>query len=111
MNIFFTCKNTLLILIQMYRFLVLCLERRPRYRRQSRLMSMIPPSAFLNDINDDDFECSIKDPEANDKVTNIENSNEIGEKSSLKPKESVDDSKIKRKIRKNGSHKTNARNR
>eukprot|EP00093_Oithona_nana_P001307 01307.XXX_946_1710_1 [CDS] Oithona nana genome sequencing. len=44
MNIFFTCKNTLLILIQMYRFLVLCLERRPRYRRQSRLMSMIPPS-------------------------------------------------------------------
>ena len=111
MNIFFTCKNTLLILIQMYRFLVLCLERRPRYRRQSRLMSMIPPSAFLNDINDDDFECSIKDPEANDKVTNIENSNEIGEKSSLKPKESVDDLKIKRKIRKNGSHKTNARNR
>ena len=111
MNIFFTCKNTLLILIQMYRFLVLCLERRPRYRRQSRIMSMIPQSAFGDDINDDELECSIKDPEAHNQATNIENSNEIGEKSSLKIKEPVDDAKIKRKIRKNGSHKTNARNR
>lgn len=43
MNIFFTCKNTLVILLQMYRLLVLCLERRPQYRRQSRLFSLIPP--------------------------------------------------------------------
>ena len=95
----------------MYRFLVLCLERRPRYRRQSRIMSMIPQSAFGDDINDDELECSIKDPEAHNQATKIENSNEIGEKSSLKTRESVDDAKIKRKIRKNGSHKTNARNR
>ena len=41
MNIFFTCKNTLIILLQVYRLLVLCLERRPVYRRQSRLFSLI----------------------------------------------------------------------
>ena len=43
MNIFFTCKNTLVILLQMYRLMVLCLERRPQYRRQSRIFSLIPP--------------------------------------------------------------------
>ncbi len=42
MNIFFTAKNSLVILMQMYRLLVLCLERRPQYRRQSRLFSLIP---------------------------------------------------------------------
>ncbi len=42
MNIFFTCKNTLLILLQLYRLLILCLETRPVYRRQSRLFSLIP---------------------------------------------------------------------
>ena len=107
MNIFFTCKNTLLILIQMYRFLVLCLERRPRYRRQSRLMSMIPPSAFSDDINDEEFGCSVRDPDE----PSMENSKDIGRKSSLKPKETVDDPKIKRKVRKNGTHKISSRNR
>ena len=42
MNIFFTCKNTLVILLQMYRLFILCLERRPQYRRHSRLFSLIP---------------------------------------------------------------------
>ena len=42
MNIFFTCKNTLVILLQVYRLFVLCLERRPQYRRSSRLFSLIP---------------------------------------------------------------------
>ena len=44
MNIFFTCKNTLIILLQVYRLLVLCLERRPVYRRQSRLFSLVQPA-------------------------------------------------------------------
>ena len=91
----------------MYRFLVLCLERRPRYRRQSRLMSMIPPSAFSDDINDEEFGCSVRDPDE----PSMENSKDIGRKSSLKPKETVDDPKIKRKVRKNGTHKISSRNR
>ena len=41
MNIFFTCKNTLVIVLQFYRLLVLILERRPRYRRQSRILSLV----------------------------------------------------------------------
>ena len=41
MNIFFTCKNTLIILLQLYRLLVLVLERRPVYRRQSRIFSIV----------------------------------------------------------------------
>ena len=49
MNIFFTCKNTLVILVQLYRFLILCLERRPVYRKQSRLFSMIPSENFDTD--------------------------------------------------------------
>ena len=32
MNIFFTCKNSLVILLQMYRLLVLILKKRPQYR-------------------------------------------------------------------------------
>ncbi len=42
MNIFFTCKNTLLIMLQVYRLLILCLERRPQFRRHSRIFSLIP---------------------------------------------------------------------
>ena len=68
---------------------------------------MIPPSAFSDDINDEDFPCSVKDPDE----PNIENSKDIGRKSSLKPKETVDDPKIKRKVRKNGTHKISSRNR
>ena len=49
MNIFFTCKNTLVIMLQLYRLLILCLERRPVYRRQSRIFSMIPSGAFQED--------------------------------------------------------------
>ena len=49
MNIFFTCKNTLVIMLQLYRLLILCLERRPVYRRQSRIFSMIPSEAFNED--------------------------------------------------------------
>ena len=41
MNIFFTCKNTLVIVLQFYRLLVLVLERRPTYRRQSRILSLV----------------------------------------------------------------------
>ena len=41
MNIFFTCKNSLVILLQVYRLLVLVLKKRPQYRRHS-IFSMIP---------------------------------------------------------------------
>ena len=68
---------------------------------------MIPPSAFSDDINDEDFACSVKDPDE----PKMENSKDIGRKSSLKSKETVDDPKIKRKVRKNGTHKISSRNR
>ena len=50
MNIFFTCKNTLVIMLQLYRLLILCLERRPVYRRQSRIFSLIPSEAFEDSL-------------------------------------------------------------
>ena len=109
MNIFFTCKNTLLILIQMYRFLVLCLERRPRYRRQSRIMSLIPPNAF-SDFNEDDLENPPVDPDEQveePKTTELKPETELE-----KPKRKVSiEDPPKRRQRKTGSHKLSSRNR
>ena len=36
MNIFFTCKNSLVILLQLYRLLVLFVKKRPQYRWTKR---------------------------------------------------------------------------
>merc|ERR1719305_1846459 len=41
MDIFFTCKNSLVILLQLYRLLVLIVKKRPHYRRHS-IFSMLP---------------------------------------------------------------------
>ncbi len=66
MNIFFTCKNSLVIMLQVYRFFVLCLERRPVYRRQSRIFSLIPsPPPPYGEYNDQD--------DVNDETTNHQN--------------------------------------
>ena len=49
MNIFFTCKNTLVTLLQVYRLLVLILARRsksPYQRRHSRLLSLVPGDTY-----------------------------------------------------------------
>ena len=57
MNIFFTCKNTMIILLQLYRLLILIMARRPIHRRQSRIFSVIQnpydPSA-MPDIQEQD---------------------------------------------------------
>ena len=61
MNIFFTCKNTLVISLQLYRLLILCLERRPQHRRQSRIFSLIPSEAFEDVLADrNDFKESLE---------------------------------------------------
>lgn len=46
MNIFFTCKNSLVMLLQMYRFCILCLATRPTRRRQSRIFSLLPQVSY-----------------------------------------------------------------
>jgi len=48
-NIFFTCKNSLVILLQIYRLLVLVVKKRPQYRRHS-IFSILP----LDDDDDED---------------------------------------------------------
>ena len=55
MNIFFTCKNSLVILLQLYRLLVLIVKKRPQYRRHS-LFAMFPVDAegnFISNFTDD----------------------------------------------------------
>ena len=55
MNIFFTCKNSLVILLQLYRLLVLIVKKRPQYRRHS-LFAMFPVDAegnFITNFTDD----------------------------------------------------------
>ena len=58
MNIFFTCKNTMIILLQLYRLLILIMARRPIHRRQSRIFSVIQnpydPSSAMPDIQEQD---------------------------------------------------------
>ncbi|XP_059083788.1 transmembrane protein 26-like isoform X2 [Tigriopus californicus] len=50
MNIFFTCKNSLVMLLQMYRFCILCLATRPTRRRQSRIFSLLPQFSWGESI-------------------------------------------------------------
>ena len=81
MNIFFTCKNSLVILLQLYRLLVLFVKKRPQYRwtktdsfvlvynvhisfRRHSLFSMLPidddEDLHLEEASDND-NTSIKD--------------------------------------------------
>ena len=53
MNIFFTCKNSLVILLQLYRLLVLIVKKRPQYRRHS-IFSILPLDDGDNDGHSDE---------------------------------------------------------
>ena len=71
MNIFFTCKNSLVILLQIYRFLVLVVKKRPQYRfklkcffiqlqikyliRRHSIFSILPLDDDENDSSDENM--------------------------------------------------------
>uniref|UniRef100_A0A0K2V3B7 Transmembrane protein 26like [Nasonia vitripennis] n=1 Tax=Lepeophtheirus salmonis TaxID=72036 RepID=A0A0K2V3B7_LEPSM len=74
MNIFFTCKNTLVILLQMYRLLILCLELRPQYRKSSRQFSIIPYSLDTNNESGSEEESHIEE-NSFDNIAHLNDSN------------------------------------
>ena len=117
MNIFFTCKNTLVIMLQLYRLLILCLERRPVYRRQSRIFSMIPSEAFQEDtLANKDIQVNDKDEKSQGQSAKIvELESQTCQPAEVKPipqgscsqdgtEVTNETSKLQRPSRKNGVH-------
>eukprot|EP00090_Calanus_glacialis_P014605 TRINITY_DN23427_c0_g1_i1.p1 TRINITY_DN23427_c0_g1~~TRINITY_DN23427_c0_g1_i1.p1 ORF type:complete len:380 (-),score=85.77 TRINITY_DN23427_c0_g1_i1:30-1004(-) len=78
MNIFFTCKNSLVILLQLYRLLVLVVKKRPQYRRHS-IFSMLP-AEDKEDEEDSEIEIKTNTGHIDDDISDEEYNNPKGNK-------------------------------